>query len=209
MKKWVLLLTLAAFTHTSAVIAQEIPAQPATDEAAPAAASYAIDVSHSTLGFAVKHMGVSTTRGKFNDFSGAITYNAKNPSKFSADVTIDANSVDTDNENRDNHLRNEDFFDVAKFPNITFKNAKLDGSSIVGDLTIKDVTKSISIPVEIVGPVKGMGSADVIGITGETTINRQEYNVKWSKALDAGGLVVADDVKLIVEIEAKAGGEKK
>jgi len=193
MKKLSLLLT-TAFIFLSGSLAQ-------------AQTKYEIDAAHSTLGFAVKHMGVSTTRGAFSDFKGTIDYDPANPAAFAADVTVDAKSIDTANENRDNHLRGEDFFDVEKYPSITFQNAKLeqkDGKSvIVGDLTIKDVTKSVEIPVEISGPVKGMGGGDVIGLAGETTINRQDFHVKWNKAWDAGGLVVADDVKLIVEVEAK------
>ncbi len=151
MKKLTLLLTTAIFVLSGSL--------------AQAQSKYEIDASHSTLGFAVKHMGVGTTRGAFNDFQGSIDYDPAKPEAFAADVIIEANTIDTANENRDNHLRNEDFFDVPTYPNITFKNAKLeqqDGKNvIVGDLTIKDVTKSVSIPVEISGPVAGMGGSDV------------------------------------------------
>ena len=123
---------------------------------------------------------------------------------FRADVTIDANSIDTNNEKRDGHLRTADFFDAEQYPAITFKNASLEqnGTVIAGDLTIKGVTKRINIPVEISGPVAGPQGGNVIGISGETTINRQDFGVSFNKVLETGGLMVSDDVKIIVDIEA-------
>ena len=171
-----------------------------------AADKYDIDPAHSTLGFAIKHLKVSTVRGVFTNYSGAIEFDPNDLSSFKTEVTIQANSIDTKNEQRDNHLKSADFFDVEKFPTITFTNAKLekqaDGVVIVGDLMMKGVTKSITIPVEVSGPVKGMQGDDVIGIAGEGMINRQDFGISWSKALDSGGLVVDDTVRLVVEIEA-------
>ncbi|HLF18671.1 MAG TPA: YceI family protein [Candidatus Omnitrophota bacterium] len=173
------------------------------------AKTYEVDAAHSTLGFAVKHMVVGTTRGAFDTFNGQITLDPNNDQAFSANVTIDAASIDTKNESRDNHLKSADFFDVATHPQITFTNARLEktegGTAIVGDLTMKGVTKSVTIPVTIAGPVKGTSGADVIGIAGQIQINRQDFDIKWNKTLDSGGLVVDDVVNVIVEIEAKAG----
>lgn len=168
---------------------------------------YTVDVSHSTLGFAVKHMVVGTTRGSFGEYEGKIHYNPNNQDDFHAEVTINAASIDTKNVDRDKHLRNEDFFGVETYPTIKFVSTRLDktaaGLAIVGNLTMKDVTKEISVPVEISGPVKSPYGMDVIGINGAITINRQDYNISWSKNLDTGGLVVGDDVKLIIELEAQ------
>ncbi len=171
-----------------------------------AAAKYDIDVSHSTLGFAVKHLQVGTTRGGFNDYVGSISYDPDDLSTFNAEVTIQVSSIDTNSEARDNHLKAPDFFDVEKFPTITFKSTRLEkrgeGAVMVGDLTIKDVTKEITFPVSVSGPVQSPFGATVIGIQGETVINRQDYGVSFSKALDNGGLVVDDMVVLVIEIEA-------
>lgn len=173
-----------------------------------AAEKYDIDVTHSTLGFAVKHMQVGTTRGGFNDYAGSVSYDPDDFSTFNAEVTIQANSIDTRQEARDKHLKTADFFDVEKFPTITFKSARLEkrgeGTVIVGDLTMKDVTREITFPVSISGPVTSPYGAKVIGIQGETVINRQDYGISFSKALDNGGLMVDDMVLLVIEIEAGA-----
>jgi len=173
-----------------------------------AAPTYAIDPSHSTLGFAVKHLGVSTTRGGFDDYAGSITLDPEDDKTFNAEVTIQATSINTKNESRDNHLRSADFFDTANNPTITFQSTRLEkqgeGAVMVGNLTIKGVTKEITIPVTISGPVTSPMGASVIGIKGSTVINRQDFNVTWNKTLDNGGFVVGNDVELVVEVEAQA-----
>lgn len=174
------------------------------------AVSYNIDASHSTFGFAVKHMAVGTTRGSFTTVEGAISYNPEDYSNFEAIVTIDANSIDTKNEGRDKHLRSADFFDTEQFPEITFYSTRLEkrgeGAVIIGNLTMKGVTKELTIPVEFSGPVKSPYGADVIGIAGQIRINRQDYGISFSKTLDNGGLMVADMVDVIIEIEANHKG---
>lgn len=170
---------------------------------------YEIDKTHSTIGFAVKHLMVSTVEGSFGDFTGTIQYDKDKPEAFSAEATIQAASIDTRVSDRDNHLKGADFFDAEKFPAITFKSKQLvkEGEQwmIVGDLTIKGVTKEITLAATITGPVKHpMSGKDVIGLSGETTINRQDYGVSWNKTMDQGGLVVDDNVELEIEIEAHA-----
>ncbi len=169
---------------------------------------YDIDVTHSTLGFAIKHMQVGTTRGGFNDYTGSVSYDPDDFSTFNAEVTIQVNSIDTKVEARDKHLIAPEFFDAEKFSTITFSSTRLEkrgeGTVIVGDLTMKGVTKEITFPVLISGPVKSPFGATVIGIEGETMINRQDYGISFSKALDNGGLIVDDMVKLVIEIEAGA-----
>jgi len=170
------------------------------------AATYTIDAAHTTIGFAVKHLVVSTTRGSFTDSVGDITFDKDDLDTFKANITIQVNSINTNNEKRDDHLKSGDFFDAEKHPTITFMGKKISGSdgnyTILGDLTIRGMTKEIALPVEISGPVKNPFGGTVMGIAGEIVINRQDYGVSWNKALDTGGFVVDDKVKLVIEIEA-------
>lgn len=170
------------------------------------AASYTLDAAHTTIGFSVRHMMVSNVKGSFGDFAGTIEFDETNPSAMKASATIQVASVTTANEKRDDHLRNEDFFDAPKFPAITFETTRVEGSlpnlTLVGNLTIKGVTKEVSIPVEVGGPIVNPWGQTVIGLSGGTTINRQDFGLTWSKNLDGGGVVVGDEVKLILEIEA-------
>jgi len=166
---------------------------------------YKIDGVHSNIGFAVKHLMISTTRGAFTDYAGEIQFNSEDLSSFSVDVVIEAKSINTRNEKRDGHLMSAEFFDVEKYPTLSFKGKKLvkkgDGYDLTGDLTIKAVTKEITIPVTIAGPIQRK-DGEAIGLSGEIIINRQDYGVSWSKTMDKGGLMVADNVKIIIEIEA-------
>lgn len=176
------------------------------------AAVYEIDPAHSTIGFAVKHLVVSTTRGQFDQYTSNITYDSADLSSFSADVVIEANGINTNNEKRDAHLKSADFFDVENFPTITFKGKAISkndegGLTIAGDLTIKGVTKAIEIPVTIEGPIQSPQGFSAIGIAGEVSINRQDFGITWNKTLDSGGLMVADNVRLLIEIEAHSAAE--
>jgi polyisoprenoid-binding protein YceI len=168
--------------------------------------TYVFDTGHSTIGFAVKHMGVGTTRGSFTDYTGKFTFDLENVEASIIETTIQATSINTNLEDRDNHLRNADFLDVEKFPTITFQSKDIAGSVenivIEGDLTIHGVTKAVTVPLEVSGPAQGM-NGEVIGLTGEIMINRKDFGVSWNKILDNGGLAVADNVKIIIEIEAK------
>lgn len=171
-----------------------------------AADVYTIDSVHSQIGFAAKHLMVSTVKGSFSDYTGTIQFDVADPLVISAEATIQVGSINTQNEKRDGHLKSPDFFDAANFPTITFKSTSVtksgDNYTITGDLTMHGVTKSISIPCTIAGPIKGMQGDDVIGLSGQMTINRQDFGVSWNKALDAGGYVVSDDVTITVDIEA-------
>lgn len=174
------------------------------------AVNYEIDGTHSTLGFAVKHLQVAKTRGHFNKYEGKVVFDPSDYGSFKADVTIQVESIDTNLEARDKHLRGADFFDTETHPEITFKSTSLekkgDGAVIVGDLTMKGVTKEVTIPVELSGPVKSPFGSTVIGINAQTTVNRQDYGISWNKDLDNGGVVVSDTVTLILEIEAHNKG---
>lgn len=167
---------------------------------------YTIDVAHSLLGFGVKHMVITTVNGKFNDFSGTIVYDESDISKLRAEVTIKTASIDTDNPKRDDHLRSPDFFDAANNPEIKFvsKKAVTDGDQHImyGDLTIRGVTKEVAIPFSVTQKIVDPWGNTRRGMEGSLKINRQDFGVKWNKQLDAGGLVVSDDVKITLQIEA-------
>ena len=167
-----------------------------------AADTYTIDPAHTTFGFTVKHMMISQVPGNFDKFDGQIIYSPTDLANSKANVTIEVNSINTRNDKRDAHLKSPDFFDAAKFPTITFVSKKFTATEIVGDLTMKGVTKEVTIPVTISGPVKTMTGGQAIGITGSVTVNRQEYGINWNKTLDQGGLAVANDVLVNVSIEA-------
>jgi polyisoprenoid-binding protein YceI len=166
---------------------------------------YKFDLAHSYIGFAVKHMVVSTTKGNFTTFSGQITIKP-NELESSVDVSIDASSINTSNERRDKHLRGSDFFDVEKYPNITFKSTKLtkkqDGYVLYGDFTMHGITKNIEIPFEINGPIKNTIGKSLIGIEAAITLDRQEYGISYNKTLDKGGLMIGNKVKVELHIEA-------
>ena len=168
--------------------------------------TYDLDASHTTLGFGVKHMVVSTTKGKFDEFKGEIQFDPANLAAFSAKAAIQVKSVNTRDEKRDEHLRGADFFDAAKFPEITFESTKLeksgDGHTLSGKFTIKGVTKDVSIPVTVNGPITDPWGNVRLGLEGSFTINRKDYGISFSKAMDGGGLVVGDDVKIDLSIEA-------
>jgi polyisoprenoid-binding protein YceI len=170
------------------------------------AAEYAIDNAHSQIGFAVKHLMVSTTKGTFGDYTGSINFDPADLASFKAEAIIQAKSIDTNNDGRDEHLRNPDFFDVAQFPTIAFVSKSLAGSegmyTLVGDLTMHGVTKEVSFPVEISGPVKSPMGGEVIGLSGQLVVNRQDYGIKFNKTMDAGGMMLGDDVTVSIDLEA-------
>jgi polyisoprenoid-binding protein YceI len=171
-----------------------------------AADKYAFDVPHSSVGFSVKHLLISNVKGNFKDFSGTIMFDEADMSKSSVEVTIKAASIDTDNENRDNHLRSADFFHVEEFPEITFKsrvvNKTDDGFELVGMLTMHGVTKEVTIPFEFLGKVTGPMGKERLGFEGHTEIDRKDYGITWNKILDSGGLTVGNEVKIELNIEA-------
>ena len=166
-----------------------------------AADSYKVDPAHTTLGFSAKHMMISNVSGQFDKFDGQIMFDPKDLANSKINVTIEVPSIDTRNEKRDTHLRSADFFDATKFPTITFVSKKITFAEIVGDLTIKGVTKEVTIPATIAGPIQTqMGAA--IGITGTFTLNRQDYGVSFNKVLDQGGLAVSNDIVVNISVEA-------
>lgn len=165
-----------------------------------------IDASHSSVQFRVKHLMISNVRGEFGEFSGRIQFDGKDCSNVKADVTIQAASIDTREAKRDEHLRSADFFDTASYPTITFKSKRVQGVndrkfSLVGDLTMRGVTKEVVLDVEATPVVKGMRGEARVGAQATTRINRQDFGVKWNRALDAGGVVVGDEVQITIDLE--------
>lgn len=173
-----------------------------------AADMYKIDPVHSSIGFSVRHNMVSNVKGDFKDFSGEIMLDQQNMANSSVMVTIKTASITTANERRDNHLKSPDFFDVESFPEITFKSSRVekkgDGYVAHGTLTIRGVSKEIALPFTLGGPIK-MGNNSRLGTEASLTINRQDYGVSWNRMLDVGGVVVGDDVKIELNVEAVSG----
>ena len=170
------------------------------------AASYELDPAHSTVQFSVRHMMVSNVRGEFREVSGSLEFDEKDLAKSSIDVSINAKSISTANEKRDEHLRNADFLDVEKFPTITFKSKKFvktgNGHKVTGDLTLHGVTKEVVLNVD--GPtkeVKDPWGGIRIGASATAKINRKDFGLTWNKAMEAGGVVVGDEISIQLEVE--------
>ncbi|HEY4641903.1 MAG TPA: YceI family protein [Thermoanaerobaculia bacterium] len=172
------------------------------------AETFVVDRAHSEANFQVRHM-MSKVSGKFNDFSGKINLDRAKPSASSVEFNIKATSVDTGVADRDNHLRTAEFFDAARCPELTFKSTsivptkKKDVYDVTGDLTMRGVTKRVTIPVEFTGFGKDPWGNERAGFSLTTTVNRKDYGINWNKALDNGGVLVGDDVTINVNLEAQ------
>lgn len=170
-----------------------------------ASGAYNFDKNHSSIGFRVKHMGLVDVPGFFRDFTGTINYDAKDVTKSSVEFNAKVTSVDTGVANRDNHLRTADFFEIEKYPDMSFKSTKIEKSGnqwmITGNLTMKGVTKQVSFPFNIAGFIPGERGTRM-GATAETTINRTDFGVNYGNKLPNGTLQLSDDVKVILNIEA-------
>lgn len=168
--------------------------------------TYTIDASHSQVGFSVKHMMFSTVRGNFRGFEGTIVVDNDNPANSTVNVTIDASTVSTGDEKRDEHLRSADFFDVATYPDITFKSTSIDfkddeNFTINGELTIHGVTAPAKIKAEQTGEGTNPWGVDVAGFEGETKINRKDFGLGWNATLEKGGVLVGEEIKITLELE--------
>lgn len=170
------------------------------------AAEYSIDPSHSSVSFTIRHL-VSKVTGRFNDFEGTFTFEAKKPEASEANVTIKTASITTENDKRDTHLKSPDFFDVKKFPTITFKSKKItaDGEGkykLVGDVTMHGITHEETFAVEFGGTMKDPWGNNRAGFSATTKLNRKNYGIIWNKTLDTGGYMLGDDVDVVLNIEA-------
>jgi polyisoprenoid-binding protein YceI len=169
--------------------------------------SYAIDTAHSRLGFVARHAMVTKVRGAFNEFDGSAVLDGTDPAKSSVNVTLKVASIDTRNEQRDNHLRTNDFLDAETYPEIRFASTAIrhvggNDFKVTGDLTIKDVTKSITIPLELTGAATDPFGNERVGFEGSTDILRSEFGVTYNAVLETGGVLVSDKITLEFEISA-------
>ena len=178
-----------------------------TTEFAALTGSYAIDTAHSRIGFVARHAMVTKVRGAFNEIEGAAVLDGTDPGKSSVNVTLKVASIDTRNEQRDNHLRTNDFLDAEAHPEITFASTAIKhvggtDFKVTGDLTIKGVTKSITIPLELTGAATDPFGNERIGFEGSTDILRSEFGVTYNAVLETGGVLVSDKITLEFEISA-------
>jgi polyisoprenoid-binding protein YceI len=170
-------------------------------------AQWNIDNAHTSADFAVRHMMVTNVRGTFTELGGVINFDPTEPANSNVDVTINAASVNTGVADRDNHLRSADFFEVEKYPNIIFKSTEVkvtgeESAKITGDLTIRDVTKSVVLDVEFLGVVASPFGDTRVGFEASTKINREDFGLTWNQTLEAGGVLVSKDIKIILDVEA-------
>ncbi|HKY76934.1 MAG TPA: YceI family protein [Acidimicrobiia bacterium] len=175
-------------------------------EELPAAGTYALDASHSQVGFAVRHVMVSKTRGRFSDFAGTVEI-GENPLESSVAVTIQTASIDTRDEQRDGHLRSGDFFDAEAFPTMTYESRSVrqvgEGRYIVdGDLTIKGVTKPVPLELTFEGGAADPWGGTRIGFSAKAELDREAFGLTWNQALETGGVLVGKTVKIDIEAEA-------
>ena len=173
----------------------------------PANGSYAIDPTHSRIGFAVRHAMISKVRGSFNEFAGSGHFDLADPSNISLALTIQVASLDTRNPDRDGHVLTADFLDAETFPEITFASTSVERRDesdfvVTGDLTIKDVTRPVVIDFEYGGTATDLYGAQRIGFEGSTTISRKEWGVSFNAPLETGGVIVSDKVALEFEVSA-------
>jgi polyisoprenoid-binding protein YceI len=173
---------------------------------APGRTVWSIDDSHSAAEFAVKHLMISTVKGHFGAIKGTVEIDEWNPKASAVDVTIDATSIDTRNAQRDAHLRSPDFFDAERFPALRFVGRRIEGDvttrfKVTGDLTIRDVTRAVTLDVKAGGHVRDPWGNERSSYAAETKINRSDWGLTWNQALETGGVVVSDEVKIAIEVE--------
>ena len=168
---------------------------------------YTLDPAHTRIGFVARHAMVTKVRGSFEQFAGTAHLDFQDPTKSSADLTIEVKSVTTNQAQRDEHLRTSDFFDAPTYAQITFKSTKVevkgdDQFVLVGDLTIKDVTKPVSIDFELTGAAKDPYGNIRVGVDGSATIKRSDWGISWNAALETGGVMVSDKITLEFDVSA-------
>jgi len=170
------------------------------------AAQFEIDPQHSSAGFKVRHLMISNVKGEFSKVKGSVDFDSASPSAARIDAIIDVGNINTGEPQRDAHLKSPDFFDVAKFPNITFKSKKVtrveaNKYKALGDLTIHGVTREVTLDVEATQEVKDPWGNQRFGANATTKINRKDFGLTWNKALETGGVMVGDDVDITIDVE--------
>ena len=177
-----------------------------TTTGAPSITSWKIDPIHTHVEFAVRHLMISTVKGRFTDVEGTVELNEAHPSKSRADITIAAATVDTREPQRDAHLRSGDFLESEAFPTITFRSSRIgnrtdEAFTLVGDLTIRGVTREVSLDVTVEGRGKDPWGGERAGFSAKTKIKRSDFGLTWNQVLEAGGIAVGDEVKISLEVE--------
>ncbi len=165
-----------------------------------------IDFAHSEINFTVRHMMISKVRGQFESFSGTVNFDEQNPTNTTVDITVDLKSINTREEQRDNHLRSADFFDVENYPVMTFKSKRVEQISenegrLVGDLTIRGLTKEVVLDVDYAGQAASPWGTTSAGFSASGKINRKDWGLTWNQALETGGVLVGEDIKIDIELE--------
>ena len=168
---------------------------------------WVIDGSHSSVDFSVKHLMVSTVKGAFGEVTGTIEFDDAHPANSEVDAVIQVGSINTRDEKRDGHLKSPDFFEVEKYPTITFKSTKVETISptehkVTGNLTIRDVTKEVVLEVDYTGQAKSPFGDTRAGFSAKTSVNRKDFGLNWNVALEAGGVMVSEKVNITLDIEA-------
>jgi Uncharacterized conserved protein len=168
--------------------------------------TWSIDASHTEVGFAVRHLMISTVRGRFAGVAGSVSLDEGNPRNSRLDVTIDVNSIDTRQEQRDAHLRSSDFFDVAQFPTMRFVGSKIEGDitgdfTVGGELTIRGVTRPITLEATSEGRGPDPWGSERAGFSAKGKVNRSEFGLTWNQVLEAGGVTVGDEIKISIDVE--------
>ena len=170
----------------------------------PVAGTWAIDESHTSVNFKVKHLGLAKTRGRFSTLEGTVTVGER-PEDSTVEVAIDAASINSNDETRDNHLRSADFFDVEQHPSITFRSTAVSGKgerwSVAGDLTIAGVTKPVTLDVDFDGVAGDPWGGSRAGFTAKTVVNREDFGLTWNAALETGGFLVGKTVAIELDVE--------
>ncbi len=178
-------------------------------QTAPATGSkttWKLDPAHTIVEFSAKHLMITTVKGRIPDVKGTIYIDEKNPKNSSVEATLNAASLDTRTEQRDQHLRSADFLEVEKYPEIKFRSTRIQGEGesfkVTGDLTIRDVTKPITLDVELEGRTKDPWGGERVGFSAKGKIDRRDFGLTWNQVLEAGGVVVGNDIKISLEVQA-------
>jgi polyisoprenoid-binding protein YceI len=189
-------------TRRAVALAAVLAASPAMG-----AETFVIDKGHSEVGFQIRHM-MTKVRGRFTDFEGKIQADRAKPEASTVELTIQATSIDTANPSRDKDLRGADFFDVEKYPTITFKSTRItpkgkDLYDVTGTLTMRGVSKEITLPVSLLGIMKNQRGVDSAAFETAVTLNRKDFGITWNRTLDTGGVLLGDDVNVSIALETK------
>jgi polyisoprenoid-binding protein YceI len=165
-----------------------------------------LDPTHTHVEFSAKHLMITTVKGRIADVEGTIYIDENNPTKSTVEAVLDAKSIDTRTDQRDNHLRSADFLDVEKYPQIKFRSTRIEGDrdefKLTGDLTIRDVTKPITLDVKFEGQQKDPWGGERVGFSATGKFDRRDYGLTWNVVLETGGLTVGNDIKIAIEVEA-------